>query len=171
MTITMNDTPKSLLAAVRYFSDPKTCFEAMLTAKWPTGEVVCPKCGSDKVGVIRSRSLLQCKAKDCRKQFSVKVGTVFEDSPLGLDKWFVVLFMLANDIQVSQVKMAEALDVTQKTIWSMRFKLQLAIRIAKCKRSNTAPLKASRRTALVATGLSGRGGEKAPVQRRTVGGS
>ena len=58
----MNDTPKSLLAAVRYFSDPRVFFETMLGAKYPDGKIVCPKCGADKVGVVRSRSLLQCKA-------------------------------------------------------------------------------------------------------------
>lgn len=116
----MSETPTSLLAAVRYFSDPKTCFEAMLKAKWPDGKVVCPKCEGCEVGVIRSRSLLQCKAKDCRKQFSVKVGTIFEDSPLGLDKWFVAVWCIANAKNgISSCELARALEVTQKTAWFM----------------------------------------------------
>jgi len=87
----MPDTPQTLMEAVRYYADPKVCFETMLAVKWPDGKIVCPKCGGDAVGVVASRSLLQCKAKGCRKQFSVKVGTIFEDSPLGLDKWFVAV--------------------------------------------------------------------------------
>jgi transposase-like protein len=125
----MDDTPKSLLAAVRYFSDAKVCFETMLSAKYPDGKVTCPKCGCDKVGVIRSRSLLQCKAKDCRKQFSVKVGTIFEDSPLGLDKWFVAVWCIANAKNgISSCELARALEVTQKTAWFMLHRVRLAMK-------------------------------------------
>lgn len=92
----MTDTPKTLLEAVRYFADPKACFEHMLQAKWPESNPTCPKCGSERVGVIRSRSMLQCKEAGCRKQFSVKVDTIFEDSPLSLDKWFVAIWCIAN---------------------------------------------------------------------------
>lgn len=125
----MNDTPQSLLAAVRYFSDPKMCFETMLVAKYPDGKITCPKCGGDKVGVVRSRSLLQCKAKDCRKQFSVKVGTIFEDSPLGLDKWFVAVWCIANAKNgISSCELARALEVTQKTAWFMLHRVRLAMK-------------------------------------------
>lgn len=125
----MNESPKSLLAAARYFSDPKTCFEAMLRAKWPDGKITCPKCGADKVGVIRSRSMLQCKSKDCRKQFSVKVGTIFEDSPLGLDKWFVAVWCIANAKNgVSSCELARTLEVTQKTAWFMLHRVRLAMK-------------------------------------------
>lgn len=125
----MSDSPKSLLAAVRYFSDPKVCFETMLTTKYPDGKITCPKCGGDKVGVIRSRSLLQCKAKECRKQFSVKVGTIFEDSPLGLDKWFVAVWCIANAKNgISSCELARALEVTQKTAWFMLHRVRLAMK-------------------------------------------
>jgi transposase-like protein len=128
----MNDEqpqPQSLLAAVRYFSDPKVCFETMLGAKYPDGKIACPKCGGDKVGVVRSRSLLQCKAKDCRKQFSVKVGTIFEDSPLGLDKWFVAVWCIANAKNgISSCELARALEVTQKTAWFMLHRVRLAMK-------------------------------------------
>lgn len=125
----MNDTPQSLLAAVRHFSDPKVCFETMLSAKYPDGKITCPKCDGDKVGVVRSRSLLQCKAKDCRKQFSVKVGTIFEDSPLGLDKWFVAVWCIANAKNgISSCELARALEVTQKTAWFMLHRVRLAMK-------------------------------------------
>ena len=124
----MSDEPQTLIEAVRYFSDPKVCFEAMLTVKWPDGKIVCPKCEGDKVGVVRSRSLLQCKAIDCRKQFSVKVGTIFEDSPLGLDKWFVAVWCIANAKNgISSCELGRALGVTQKTAWFMLHRIRLAM--------------------------------------------
>jgi transposase-like protein len=125
----MTESPKSLLAAVRYFSDPKVCFETMLGAKYPDGKITCPKCGCDKVGVIVSRSLLQCKTKDCRKQFSVKVGTIFEDSPLGLDKWFVAVWCIANAKNgISSCELSRSLEVTQKTAWFMLHRVRLAMK-------------------------------------------
>jgi transposase-like protein len=125
----MTDTPRTLLEAVTYFSDPKVCFEAMLAVKWPDGKVACPKCGSDKVGVVRSRSLLQCKAADCRKQFSVKVNTIFEDSPLPLQQWFVAIWSIANAKNgISSCELARALGVQQKTAWFMLHRTRLAMK-------------------------------------------
>jgi transposase-like protein len=125
----MTDTPKTLLEAVRHYADPKICFETMLTVKWPDGKVVCPSCGSDKVGVIRSRSKLQCKVVGCRKQFSVKVGTIFEDSPLGLDKWFVAAWCIANAKNgISSLELGRALGVTQKTAWFMLMRIREAMK-------------------------------------------
>ncbi len=123
------EMPKSLIEAVRYFSDPKVCFNAMLAVKWPDGKVVCPKCGGDKIGVITSRSKLQCKAVECRKQFSVKTGTIFEDSPLGLDKWFVAIWSIANAKNgISSHELGRALNVTQKTAWFMLHRVRTAMR-------------------------------------------
>lgn len=125
----MTDQPDTLLAAVRYFSDLSVCFDAMLRVKWPDGKPMCPKCGCDRVGVVKSRLLLQCKAKDCRKQFSVKVGTIFEDSPLGLDKWFVAVWCIANAKNgISSCELGRALGVTQKTAWFMLHRVRLAMR-------------------------------------------
>lgn len=125
----MTDTPQTLLDAVRYYSDPKVCFETMLAVKWPDGKITCPKCGGEAVGVIRSRSMLQCKAKECRKQFSVKVGTIFEDSPLGLDKWFVAVWCIANAKNgISSLELGRALGVTQKTAWFMLHRIREAMK-------------------------------------------
>lgn len=125
----MTDTPKTLLEAVRYFSDPKVCFEQMLKAKWPETDPTCPKCGCDRVGVITSRSMLQCKSVECRKQFSVKVGTIFEDSPLGLDKWFVAIWCIANAKNgISSYELSRALGVTQKTAWFMLHRIRMAMK-------------------------------------------
>lgn len=124
-----DDTPKTLLEAVTYFSDPAVTFKAMFGAKWPDGKIACPKCNGEAVGVITSRSMLQCKAKDCRKQFSCKVGTIFEDSPLGLDKWFVAVWCIANAKNgISSCELARALGVTQKTAWFMLHRIRLAMK-------------------------------------------
>jgi transposase-like protein len=131
------DLPKTLLEAVRYFSDLKICFEHMLPVKWPNSKPVCPKCGGEQVGIVRSRSLLQCKAKDCRKQFSVKVGTIFEDSPLGLDKWFVAIWCIANDKNgISSHELGRALGVTQKTAWFMLHRIRLAMQTKSFRKLN-----------------------------------
>lgn len=125
----MTDTPKTLLDACRYYADLKICFETMIRVKWPDGKITCPKCGGDAIGVITSRSLLQCKAKDCRKQFSAKVGTIFEDSPLGLDKWFVAVWCIANAKNgISSLELSRALGVTQKTAWFMLHRIRLAMK-------------------------------------------
>lgn len=122
-------TPQTLLEAVRYFSSLDACHELMLTIKWPDGRIVCPKCGGDKVGNIASRRMLQCRAKECRKQFSAKVDTIFEDSPLGLDKWFVAVWAISNAKNgISSCEVARALGVTQKTAWFMLHRIRTAMK-------------------------------------------
>ncbi len=121
--------PDTLIEAVRYFSNLDTCHEYMLNLKWPDGVTVCPKCGSDKIGHVATRRLLRCKA--CRKQFSAKVGTIFEDSPLPLSSWFVAVWCIANAKNgISSCELARALGVTQKTAWRMKMIVKLASRIA-----------------------------------------
>lgn len=125
----MIDNPKTLIEAVEYFRDPKVCFEAMLPVKWPKGDITCPKCGGTAVGVVRSRAMLQCKAKGCRKQFSVKVGTIFEESKLPLHYWFVAIWGIANCKNgISSYELSRALGVTQKTAWFMNHRIRLAMK-------------------------------------------
>lgn len=125
----MNDTPQTLIEAVRYYADRQVCFETMLAVKWPDGKVTCPKCDGDKIGVVASRQLLQCKAADCRKQFSVKVGTIFEDSPLPLGHWFAAVWCIANAKNgISSCELGRALGVQQKTAWFMLHRIRLAMR-------------------------------------------
>ena len=120
--------PDTLIEAVQHFSDLKVCHAYMVKLKWPDGRIVCPKCGGDQVGNIVSRCLLQCKAKECRKQFSVKVGTIFEDSPLPLSKWFVAIWCVINAKNgVSSYEIHRALGVTQKTAWFMDHRIRLAM--------------------------------------------
>lgn len=121
--------PETLLDAVRHFSDLGVCFRYTVQLKWPDGKPTCPKCGKDKVGVIASRSMLQCKDKECRKQFSAKVGTIFEDSPLPLSSWFVAVWCIANAKNgISSCEVARALGVTQKTGWFMLMRIRLAMK-------------------------------------------
>ena len=121
--------PQTLLEAVRYFSDLDVCHNYMVKLKWPDGTIFCPKCGCDNVGTIAKRRMFQCKDKNCRKQFSAKVGTIFEDSPLGLDKWFVAAWQIANAKNgISSMELHRALGVTQKTAWFMLHRIRLAMK-------------------------------------------
>lgn len=121
------DTPENLIDAVRYFSDLRTCNDYMCGIKWPTGEPCCQHCGSIAVYELSSRPVLKCR--DCKKQFSYKVGTIFEDSPLGLDKWFVAVWCIANAKNgISSHELGRALGVTQKTAWFMLHRIREAMR-------------------------------------------
>ncbi len=122
----MND-PQTLVEAIRYFSDPAVCLAAMARLRWPEG-VICPTCGSPEVRFLANQSRWQCKHQHPRRQFSVKVGTIFEDSPIGLDKWLAALWMIANAKNgVSSYEVGRALGVTQKTAWFMLHRIRLAM--------------------------------------------
>jgi len=120
--------PETLLEAIRYFTDPDVSLNFMASLRWPDGKVKCPSCGSADVTFLPTRRLWQCKAKHAKRQFSVKVGTIFEDSPIGLDKWFAVIWMLANDRNgISSYEVGRAVGVTQKTAWFMLDRIRLAM--------------------------------------------
>lgn len=124
-----DDLPKSLLEAVRYFSDLEVCHAYMRKLKWPDGKVCCPKCGNESVKELASRSgTLKCNRKSCQKQFSYKVGTIFESSPLGLHKWFVAVWAVANCKNgISSHELARAIGVTQKSAWFMLHRIREAM--------------------------------------------
>src|SRR6266567_8343321 len=111
---TANLNEKSgLLEAIRYFSDPMICLETVSKAKWPKGPE-CPVCQSKRLSVLKTRLMWTCL--ECRKQFSVKVGTIFEDSAIGLDKWLTAMWLLANCKNgVSSWEIHRAIGVTQKS--------------------------------------------------------
>ncbi|HEY2975869.1 MAG TPA: IS1595 family transposase [Pyrinomonadaceae bacterium] len=118
-------TAKTLLEAVRYFSDPDVALEFMVAIRWPDG-ITCPMCQSQRVSFLTTRRTWKCLG--CRKQFSVKVGTIFEDSPIGLDKWLPAMWMVSNCKNgISSYEMARALGVTQKTAWFMNHRLRLSM--------------------------------------------
>src|SRR6059058_1750670 len=119
--------PKTFLEAVRYFSDPQTCLEFLVALRWPRG-VKCPHCGSKKVTFLEKAKLWKCKNAHPKQKFSVKVGTIFEDSPIGLDKWFPAMWLAANCKNgISSYELHRALGVTQKTAWFMLQRIRLAM--------------------------------------------
>jgi transposase-like protein len=122
---TANSTPDTLLGAITYFADVDVATMFVAGLRWPDG-VICPHCEKKNVAYVASRRIWQCK--ECRKQFSVKVGSIFEDSPIPLSKWLPAMWMLVNCRNgVSSYEIARDLGVTQKTAWFMLHRLRLAI--------------------------------------------
>jgi transposase-like protein len=119
--------PKSLQEAILYFSNPDNCLSYLVARRWPKG-VTCPTCSSEKVSFSASRRIWQCSTHHTKRQFSVKVGTIFEDSPIGLDKWLSATWMLTNCKNgISSYEVARALRVTQKSAWFMLHRIRLAL--------------------------------------------
>jgi transposase-like protein len=119
--------PKTLQSAIVYFANPDNCLNYLVERRWPEG-VTCPTCGSDAVTFMPKRRIWQCKARHPKAQFSVKVGTIFEDSAIGLDKWLCAMWMLANCKNgVSSWEIHRTVGVTQKSAWFMLQRLRLAL--------------------------------------------
>jgi transposase-like protein len=117
------EAPETLQNAIVYFSDPDRCFQYALNLRWPNGVVSCPRCGSENHSFISTRRIWFCKS--CKQQFSLKVGTIFEDSPLGLDKWMCAYWMLCNCKNgISSCEVARTLGVTQKSAWFMLHRIR-----------------------------------------------
>jgi transposase-like protein len=123
----MSKEPKTLQQAILYFADPDNCVSYMVDRRWPNG-VICPTCGRTDVSYVPARRVWQCKSRHPKCQFSAKVGTVMEDSPIGLDKWLTAMWMVANCKNgVSSWEIHRALGVTQKTAWFMLHRIRLAM--------------------------------------------
>jgi transposase-like protein len=119
--------PKTLQAAILYFAEPQNCLDYLVARRWPDG-VICPTCGRDDVRFLVNQRKWQCKSVHKQRQFSVKVGTIFEDSPLGLDKWLAAVWMIVNCKNgISSYEISRALGVTQKTAWFMDHRIRLAM--------------------------------------------
>lgn len=117
--------PKTLMQAIRYFANLEVATIFLATLRWPNG-VTCPACEAKNPGFLKTRRIWKCR--DCGKQFSVKLGTIFEDSPLGLDKWLPAIWLLANAKNgISSYELARSLGVTQKTAWFMLHRIRLAM--------------------------------------------
>ena len=122
------DSPKTLLEAVQYFSDPENCRRFMIAVRWPDGIVKCPHCGSEKVSYLEKAKVYQCYGKHPKSKFSLKVGTVFEDSPIGLEKWLPASWLLSNCKNgISSYELASAIGVTQKSAWFMLHRIRTAM--------------------------------------------
>jgi hypothetical protein len=125
----MASEPKTLQEAILFYADPDNCLNFLMARRpeWKDG-VFCPTCGSKNVAFLKSRRLWQCKTRHPKAQFSIKVGTIFEDSPIGLDKWLVAMWMIANCKNgISSWELHRALGVSQKAAWFMLQRLRLAM--------------------------------------------
>jgi len=119
--------PGTLIEAIRYFSDAEVATAFFAKLRWPNGPV-CPRCGGVEHSYLKTRRLWKCK--ECERQYSVKVGTIFEDSPLGFDKWLPAVWLIANSKNgISSHELGRALGVTQKSAWHMLHRVRLAMQI------------------------------------------
>ncbi|MEN3335673.1 MAG: hypothetical protein V7641_5038 [Blastocatellia bacterium] len=117
--------PQTLLEAIRYFSDADNCLSFMIKIRWADGPT-CPRCESKQANFIKTRRLWICK--DCKKNFTVKQGTIMEDSPIGLDKWLSAIWMIANDKNgISSYEIHRGLGITQKSAWFLLHRIRLAM--------------------------------------------
>jgi transposase-like protein len=124
----MSTKPKTLQQAVIYFANPDNCLKFMVKLRWSDGVVVCPTCEREDAVFLKNQRKWQCKSVHTKRQFSVKVGTILEDSPIGLDKWLVAIWMISNCKNgVSSYEVARALGVTQKSAWFMLHRIRLAM--------------------------------------------
>jgi transposase-like protein len=119
--------PKTLQEAIVHFADPKNCLAYLVAKRWPDGIVKCPTCGSAQVTFSDKHNRWQCGSHHPKRQFTIKVGTVFEDSPLGLDKWLPAMWLLTNAKNgISSWELHRALGVSQKTAWFMLHRIRQA---------------------------------------------
>lgn len=120
-----NRLPETLIEAVRYFSEPQVCVDFVAQLRWPSGPV-CPSCQGTEHSYLTTRRLWKCKA--CKRQFSVKVGTIFEDSALPLDKWLVSIWLIANSKNgISSHELHRSVGITQKSAWFVLHRVRLAM--------------------------------------------
>ena len=120
--------PKTLQEAVVFYSNPDNALAYMTLIHWPDGVVTCPTCGRNDVVFLHNQRKWQCKSVHPKRQFSAKIGTIFEDSPIPLEKWLVVVWMLSNCRNgVSSYEVGRAIGVTQKSAWFMLHRIRLGL--------------------------------------------
>src|SRR5271165_5773275 len=123
----MATEPITLQEAVLYFADANNCREYLVARRWPNG-VVCPRCGSDKVVFLEKYNRWQCSAKHDARQFTSKTGTIMEESPIGLDKWLMAMWLIVNCKNgISSYEIHRAIGVTQKSAWFLDHRIRLAL--------------------------------------------
>lgn len=118
----------TLVDAIRYFADEQVCIDTVAAMRWPDGPQ-CPVCGMPEIRQHWLKNQRRWQCRDCGKQYSVKVNTIFEDSPIKLDKWLTTMWMLANCKNgVSSYKIMRSVRVTQKSAWFMLQRIRLAMK-------------------------------------------
>jgi transposase-like protein len=122
------ETPKTLLDAIKFFAEYENCRKFMVAIRWADGLVRCPVCDSTNVLYMEKSKLYNCRTKHAKQKFSLKVGTIFEDSPIGLEKWLPAVWLLSNCKNgISSYELARALGVTQKSAWHMLHRIREAM--------------------------------------------
>src|SRR5438105_15220521 len=122
------ESPKTLQQAIQFFSDFENCRQFMIAVRWLDGKVRCPYCDSEKVTYLEKARVYRCYGKHPKQKFSLKVGTVFEDSPIGLEKWLPASWLLSNCKNgISSYELARAIGVTQKSAWFMLHRIRMAM--------------------------------------------
>jgi transposase-like protein len=124
----MTYEPQSLQDAVVYFGNPDNCIEYLSNRRWPCGKAICPNCGSESVSYNRERRTWKCSSHHAKREFSIKVGTIMEDSAIPLDKWLMTMWLVTNCKNgVSSYEIARDVKVTQKSAWFMLHRIRLAM--------------------------------------------
>jgi transposase-like protein len=124
----MKPEPKSLQEAIIYFANQDNCIDYLALRRWPDGRVICPGCGSDRISFNATRRTWKCSKHHAKREFSIKVGTVMEDSAIPLDKWLTAMWMILNCKNgVSSCEIAKNVRVSQKSAWFMLHRIRLTM--------------------------------------------
>lgn len=137
--------PRNLAEAKLLFARRNAVREFLISRRWPNG-VACPQCGSKSIYPLSNADLWECKYRHRKRTFTLKTGTIFEDSALGLDKWLLTIWMVANTSELGSTELARNIGVTQKTAWLMLQRIKLALQEPESRTvpSQPAPLAPSR---------------------------
>jgi transposase-like protein len=123
----MEQEPTTLQEAIVFFADPKNCREYLVAQRWPNG-VICPKCGSKNVLFMDKYNRWKCREGHDSPQFTLKTGTIMEDSPIGLDKWLMVMWQVVNSKNgISSCEVAKAIGITQKSAWFLDHRIRFSL--------------------------------------------
>ncbi|MGO8710305.1 MAG: IS1595 family transposase [Terracidiphilus sp.] len=121
--------PKTLQQAIQFFTEYENCRQFMIGLRWADGRVLCPRCGSSRIAYLENARVYRCHEGHAKEKFSLKVGTVMEDSPIGLDKWLPIMWMMVNCKNgISSYEAAKAVGVTQKSAWFMLHRIRTALK-------------------------------------------
>jgi transposase-like protein len=123
------NAPKTLQEAIQFFTEYENCRRFMIAIRWPDGRVLCPRCGSTRIAYLDNARVYRCHEGHAKEKFSLKVGTVMEDSPIGLDKWLPVMWMMVNCKNgISSYEVARSIGITQKSAWFMLHRIRTSLK-------------------------------------------
>ena len=120
--------PRTLQEAVKAFADEQLCIDLLAAMRWSDGKATCPKCNQSNIHYMASRKKWQCKTKDCKRQFTIKTGTIFEDSAISLEKWLMSMWLIVNAKNgISSYELHRAIGITQKSAWFVLHRIRTAM--------------------------------------------